>query len=74
MIYKPRVPTATTQAYGHGSGAEPVIDPEARTNAWANFLAGPRLPPGLALLFGLLVSLLLWAGLFGILHFFGLRA
>jgi hypothetical protein len=72
MIYKPRVPDRSPPGYGrHGSAAEAGTDPAAAANTpvWTNFLAGPRLAPSLALLIALLVSLVLWAGLFDIIHF-----
>jgi hypothetical protein len=72
MIYKPRVPDRSPPGYGrHGSAAEAGTDPAAVANTpvWTNFLAGPRLAPSLALLIALLVSLVLWAGLFDIIHF-----
>lgn len=70
MIYKPRMPDTNPHAYGnYRRAAEAVSDPAADPQKWTNFLSGPRLPPGLALSIALFVSVVLWAGLFGIIHF-----
>ena len=70
MNYEPSIAETNPPAYvNHSSVAEPSTTPVTKARVGESFLSGPRLAPGLALLIALVVSLLLWAGVFGIIHF-----
>ncbi len=69
MTYKSRAPKAHTDTYAYASAPEHMADARVKAEFRSKVLSGRRLPPGMALLVMVTISLAIWAMFFALIHF-----